>query len=354
MGDIRKGLEEAVRIGRETHSETGNGAMGKTDFTFTTIGPSGKPIEGEKTFHLWHDEAEIFRMFLQAQGYDVEFINGKYRIGAQNENNKIAVSGLNLFGYDMGQLNYKLMNGSQDARYIFNAITQGTNNIADAADFLDFTLLRRASDPHTASPETARVIALDPTAGLNTSSGQSAAYGGKEVERVSSRLMKDIEPGAGSIAQHAALFDTVKQLVTQSFGIQMGILTEPYLKDKDGNVLTEIVNGREAPVKNKKYLFDESNFDPQRTAELGDIFMIRDGKFSSVSTSGFSGTWSGTTGEFRFDGGKASSVPSKRPSGYQMESELSEISVNLQDNTTRPDIVQQGNRRGTMMMYLGT
>ena len=291
---------------------------------------------GGTKYKLYRDDYMMLRML-----YDAKKRN-------------IALSGLNVFGYDNAQINRRFNGTTGDAYLLWKRIT-GTGDLNDSHLIFDKTAVHReGNDPDEilANANNAlETIAENPGNTLNTSLGLQARYGnikdpatGKVItgpERYQ-QMMHELFNGI-TYAQHAAFSDTAIQGFTTIDMLKDWTFTASF-KDKAGK-----------KVDNPDYIFDKHNIEPGRTAKAGDIFYVQKGVMGNTATGGMSFVVDGMSGDIRFEGIRFDSkgelktnknlvAPALKSNTYAMLAGTKEISV---DSAVGREYAKLKNTAGT-------
>lgn len=272
-----------------------------------------------RQYQLYRDDYMMLRML-----YDAKKRN-------------IALSGLNVFGYDNAQINRKFNQATGDAYLLWKQIT-GTGDMNDAFLIMDKTMIHREkNDPAKILANVNGAledIVANPGNTLNTSRGQQARYGntidpatGKIINGPDryQQMMHELFNGV-IYAQHAAFSDTAIQ----------GFTTIDMLKDSSFTATVKDENGKN--VANPDYIFSNSKMEPERLAKAGDIFYVQKGVMGNTAAGGMSFVVDGLSGDIRFDGvrfdaqGKLLTkenlvAPALKSNTYAMLAGVKEISV---------------------------
>jgi len=272
-----------------------------------------------RQYQLYRDDYMMLRML-----YDAKKRN-------------IALSGLNVFGYDNAQINRKFNQATGDAYLLWKQIT-GTGDMNDAFLIMDKTMIHREkNDPAKILANVNGAledIAANPGNTLNTSRGQQARYGnmidpatGKIINGPDryQQMMHELFNGV-IYAQHAAFSDTAIQ----------GFTTIDMLKDSSFTATVKDENGKN--IANPDYIFSDSKMEPERLAKAGDIFYVQKGVMGNTAAGGMSFVVDGLSGDIRFDGvrfdaqGKLLTkenlvAPALKSNTYAMLAGVKEISV---------------------------
>lgn len=328
--DIDKGLEVMRQIGEYTHN------LKQVDFTVNLPNAVGQMAAGPQTFHVRSDEAEIFRSFFHAQGYDIDLTHDSeghitgYSLGNRSDDNTFTIAGRNTVGYDINRMQHKLATGTDGAQSLLRIMTQGSGDITRGLDFFDETIVMRGSRGDQLTKDQAYKIAARGTT-RNKSEGIATRYSPVDIEEASAKAM------GSAYIQHAAYSDTVGQGFSFFYHIQ--------------NAITP---SEKEPNKSVNKIFD--GIEAQRTANFGDVFYARTGMFSKTATSGFSGVVDGLTGEYRFVGGKAyEKLNDKGKNLWNVTKSGITVSADGMEKDVAPSIMNTfGLKKNTLSMYLGT